>query len=172
MRAIVIVCALAASATAHADPNELDNWPQPAVRPAHGSIGIGSALVFGSANRTAGTAALDLLPGGELGTWGATLGVRDVGWSPFGGYGTATLGVIREAAAARPLLAVLVHGDLGVAWRDGASTLPVVGGGLKTYLRLKGSFGIALDTTLDLEIDGVDHTHLVLGFALLLVAIR
>jgi len=148
MRALLIVCALAAAA--HADPDEVDNWPQPVARPerpAHGSFGVGSALDFGSASRTAAVAALDYLPGGKFGTWGVTLGVRDVGWSPFARHGSATLGVIREAAAARPLLAVLVHGDVGLAWRDGASTLPLVGGGLKTYLKLQGSFGIALDTT-------------------------
>ena len=168
--ASVIICALAAAA--HADPDDLDNVPQPVARPAHGSIGVGGALDFGSTSRTAAVAALDYLPGGEFGTWGVTLGVRDVGWSPFARHGSATLGVIREAAAARPLLAVLVHGDVGVAWRDGASTLPLAGGGLKTYLKLKGSFGIALDTTLDLQIDGVDGTHLVLGFALSAAAIR
>jgi hypothetical protein len=165
VRALSIVCALAA--VAHADDGDA---PKP--RPAHGSIGAGGALIFGSIDRTGAAAALDVLPGGAFGTWGVTLGVRDVGYSPFAGHGMATIGVIREAAAARPLLAVFFHGDAGAAWRDGGSTLPVVGGGVKTYLKLGGPFGIALDTTLHLEIDGVDHTHLVLGFALLVVALR
>jgi hypothetical protein len=170
VRALLIICALAA--TARADDNDLDNVPQPAVRPAHGSIAVGGALSFGSESRSVGAAALDMLPGGVFGTWGITGGVRDVAWSPFGGHGIATIGVIREAAAARPLLAVLFHGDAGVAWLDGGHASPVVGGGIKTYLRLKGSFGVALDTTLDLEIDGVDGTHLVLGLALMAAVIR
>ena len=160
----VLVLGICAS-VAHAAP--------PPPRPFHGSLAAGGALEFGAADRWAGAAAIDVLPGGGLGVWGLTLGARDVGYTPFGGHGMATIGVIREAAAARPLLAVLVHGDLGVAWRSGGGDpLPVAGGGIKTYLAFVGPLGVALDTTLHLELDGVNGTHLVLGFGLMLAAIR
>jgi hypothetical protein len=146
----------------------------PTLRPLHGSLGVGGGLRFGGADRWSGAAALDVLPGGGVGTWGVSVGVRDVGYSPFAHHGAATIGVIREAAAARPLLAILVHGDVGVAWGegDGDKTVPVVGGGLKTYLAIVGPLGVALDTTLDLEINGVDDTHFVLGFGLMAAVIR
>jgi hypothetical protein len=163
MRALVIVAML--GAIAHADDGDA---PKP--RPFHGSIAAGSALVFGSANRGAAAAAIDIVPGGALGTWGVTLAVRDVGYSPFAHHGMATIGIVREAAAARPLLVINLHGDVGVAWGD--KTLPVIGGGIKTDLAFVGPLGIALDTTIHLEVDGVDGTHLVLGFGLMAALIR
>jgi hypothetical protein len=153
--ALLLVCA----SIARADPA--------GPRPLHGSLAAGGALELGAADRWAGAAALDVLPGGALGVWGVTVGVRDVGYTPFAGHGMATIGVIREAAAARPLLTVLIHGDAGVAWRSGADALPVIGGGIKTYLALVGPLGIALDTTVHVEVDGVNGTHLVLGFGLM-----
>ena len=160
---LIISAMLATSARA-------DDADAPKLRPLHGSIAAGGAVVFGSADRTAGLAELDVLPGGSLGTWGVTLGVRDLRYTPFASRGMATIGVIREAAAARPLLAVLLHGDVGVAWGD--QTLPVVGGGVKTYVALLGPLGLALDSTLHVEIDGVSGTHLVLTLGLEAALIR
>ena len=162
MRGLLIVMAVAA--TAHADPKP--------PRPLHGSLGFGGALEVGAAQRTGAAAAIDVLPGGALGVWGVTLGVRDVGGAKLGDHGMATIGVIREAAAARPLLAIMLHGDLGAAWTDDGRMLPVFGGGVKTYLAFVGPLGVALDTTLHVEIDGVNGTHLVLGFGLMLAAIH
>jgi hypothetical protein len=161
----ILLAILCLGAVAHADPDA------PAkARPLHGSLGVGGGLMFGSVDRWAGAAAIDVLPGGALGTWGVTLGARDLGYQPFAQHGMATIGVIREAAAARPLLAVMLHGDAGVAWGD--KTVPVVGGGVKTYLAFVGPLGVALDTTLHLEIDGVRGTHLVLGLGLMAAIIR
>ncbi len=168
MRALAILMLFCAVARADVDE---PGAPAP-VKPRgfHGSIAAGGALEFGSSDRWAGAAAIDVVPGGALDHWGVTVGVRDVGYTPFAGHGMATLGVLREAAAARPLLAIFLHGDVGVAWGDG--TLPVFGGGVKTYLTALGPLGIALDTTVHVELDGVSGTHLVLGFGALIALIR
>ncbi|HTJ46063.1 MAG TPA: hypothetical protein VL463_28355 [Kofleriaceae bacterium] len=165
MRSLLLL--LCACAVAHADDGEA---PAPKVRPFHGSIAAGGGAMFGSHDRWAGQAAIDVLPGGAFETWGVTFAARDVTYSPFANAGMATIGVIREAAGARPLLAVFFHADAGVAW--GEKTVPVVGGGVKTYLAFVGPLGVALDTTLHLEVNGIDGTHLVLGFGLMAAVIR
>lgn len=163
MRALLIVCAMCAIARA-------DDPDAPKPRPLHGSIGVGGALDFGSADRTGGEAAIDVLPGGSSGVYGVTVGARDLRYTPFASRGMATIGVIREAAAARPLLTIFLHGDLGVAWGD--KTIPVIGGGVKTYVALLGPLGLALDSTVHVEIDGVDGTHLVATFGIMAAVIR
>jgi hypothetical protein len=172
MRAIVVLMLLCAvGAVARADDDVAAEAAEN-VRPFHGSIAAGSALMFGGADRWAGIAAVDVLPGGVFDRWGLTVGVRDVAYRPsFGARGLATIGVMREAAAARPLLAIFMHGDVGVTW-GGERTLPAFGGGVKTYLGIVGPLGVALDSTVHVEIDGVDGTHLIVTLSVMAGLIR
>ena len=159
--AAAVVAVAARSAPAAADP--------PAPPRAHGSVGAGGQLAFGGPDRTGGAAALDVLPGGRLGRWGLTAAVRAVPYQPFGERGLATLGVIREVAAARPRLVLLLHGDVGFTWGPPA---PAIGGGVKTCLGVAGPFGLAFDTSFHLVVRGVDGTHGVVGLTLLVALVH
>lgn len=161
-RTVVIAALLLAPAAAFADPVE----PSRGARPFRFSIGFGGSLLLtghgdGSRNRT--HAHLDLDPGGRFGRFGLTAAVRYLPWQPFGDDGLATIGVKYEAGAARPRLALALHGDVGASF-TGA---PAAGGGIETTLWLIPKWfrplALVLDTTAHLVIDGEDETRLVLA---------
>jgi hypothetical protein len=161
VRALLVLIALAG--TARAD----DDAPPP--HPFHLSIGAGGALwLAGTAGEPHNRADvhLDVMPGGRFGPWGVTMAMRGLTYSPFAHDGLATIGVHYQAAAARPRLAVALHGDVGMAI---AARAPVVGGGIETHLWLwpkrLGPLALVLDVTGHLVIDGVDDSRLVLAAA-------
>ncbi len=164
MIARLALLALLAPAVARAQPDAA-----PAPRPWHGSLGLGGATVFGGADRFTAAGAIDLLPGGRLGKWGLIGAYRDVALRPVAGHGMLTLGVLREAAGARPRLVLLLHGDLGVAWGPRA---PVVGGGVKTYLGVIGPVGLAFDVTAHLVTPSIDDADVVISLGLLGAILR
>lgn len=139
MRALAILCALAA--TAHAD------------RGVHGSVGGGSALLVTGHddNRFRFELELDIEPASRYGGF--------VAWRGFDDEHRGMLlgGLIYEAGAARPRLVLDLHADAGA---DLDQRAPVAGGGIRTTLTLIGPLGLALDSGAYLVIDGVDDTRL------------
>jgi len=132
------------------------------------SIGAGSSfLLFGemSGKRTHLDGHLDVMPGGRWGRWGVATAVRHVVISPLADDALLTTGVRYEAAAARPRLALALHGDLGVTL-GGA---PAAGGGVETHLwiapKLLGPLAIVFDVTAHLVVDGTEATRLVIATA-------
>lgn len=151
MRRFAVAAGLAVAATS---PARADDAPP--ARPAHGSVGAGTALVLtgdgGDRNRF--DAELELEPGGRFGRYGALLAIHG-----FDGdhAGLVVGGIVLEAAASRPRLVLALHGDAGV---DLDARRPVVGGGLRATLGVVGPFGFGLDTTALLVADGIDGTRL------------
>lgn len=142
MRALGVVCAVASPALAD--------------RPVHGSIGGGGSL---------------LLTGAQGDHWRYELEVDLKPRSRFGGFvawrafddthdGMLLGGIVYEAGAARPLLVIDLHGDVGA---DLDQRVPVIGGGVRTTLTLWKAFGIAFDGGGYLVIDDVDDTRFVIA---------
>jgi hypothetical protein len=133
-------------------------------RPWHGSAGGGgSFLVTGSeGDRARFELAVDVEPHGR---YGAIVAWR--GFDEDGHRGMALAGLVYEAAAARPLLVIDLHGDAGI---DLDATAPVAGGGLRTVLTAYKTVGVALDTGGYLVIQGIDNNRFVLSSSLQLVA--
>lgn len=153
--AIAALATLAGLAPAHADP-----------RPWHGSIGAGGSLLLtgqGDGSRLRVEGEVDVLPGGALDRYGGLLALRA---ADADHHGLACLGLLFEAAAARPRLALALHADLGV---DLDAHAPVLGGGARTTLTLVGPLGVALDTGAYLVLDGLDHTRLAIDASTMLV---
>jgi len=163
VKALLVIAALLAPAAAFADELE-----PPPPRPFRLSIGAGGSLLVtgaGDAGRSRGEAHLGVQPGGRFGRWGLLGAIRHVTLDPAGDDGLATVGVTFEAAAARPRLAIALHGDLGATF-TGA---PAAGGGIETTLWLIPKWvrplALVFDTTGHLVIDGSDDTRLVLALA-------
>lgn len=139
MRALAVLCALAA--TAHAD------------RGVHGSVGGGSALLLTGHddNRFRFELEMNIKPASRYGGF--------VAWRGFDDEHRGMLlgGLVYEGGAARPRLVLDLHADAGA---DLDQRAPVVGGGIRTTLTIVGPIGIALDSGAYLVIDGVDDTRL------------
>ncbi|MGE0866928.1 MAG: hypothetical protein AB7P03_00080 [Kofleriaceae bacterium] len=148
---LVTLAIAGAATTAHADRG----W--------HGSAGAGgSFLLTGSqGDRWRFDAQLDIKPQSRFGIL--------VGWHGFDPdhSGIVRAGLLYEAGAARPLLALDLHADAGF---DLDQRAPLVGAGIRTTLVLFGPLGIALDTGAHLVIDGVDDSRLVLASGTYIVA--
>jgi hypothetical protein len=132
----------------------------------HGAIAVGGGLLItgddGDLGR--GDVEVDLEPGGRWGHYGILLAWRDVDTSHAG---LLCGGVVFDAAASRPRLALQFHGDLGV---DLDVDRPLIGGGLRTVVGLAGPLGFVIDTTGELVING-DATRFALSLDAL-VALR
>jgi hypothetical protein len=124
-----------------------------AERPVHGSIGAGGPLLLTAHddNRLRAELELDVEPGSRYGGL--------VAWRGFDekAHGMLLGGLLYEAGAARPLLVVDLHADVGA---DLDQYAPVIGGGVRTVLTIWGPLGVALDGGAYLVIDGVDDTRL------------
>lgn len=164
MRILALVTVLLAPAIARADTLE-----PPAERPFRFSIGGGGSLLLtgldgGTRNRADGH--LDLSPGGRFGRYGVTMALRHVVYDPPFDDGLATIGLLYEAAAARPRLVLSLHADAGATIQDYS---PVIGGGIETHFwiwpKKLGPLALVLDTTAHLVIDGAEDTRLVLAGA-------
>jgi hypothetical protein len=127
------------------------------ARPWHGSASASGALLATGADgdHTRAELELDVEPQSRF---GALVALRAFDEDH---HGLLCAGLIYEAGAARPTLAIAFHADLGV---DLDQHAPLVGGGLRTVLGLYGPLGVALDSGAYLVIDGLDHTRLVLSF--------
>ncbi len=152
MRALVLLCLL--PAVARAEPVKLG---------IHGSAGIGGTIVGTGArgDRLRLEATFDLKIRSRFGVV--------VGWRAFDDthHGLVTAGLLYEAAASRPRLALDLHADIGA---DLGERAPLVGGGLRTTIGIIGPLGVVLDGGGYLVIDGVDNTRLQLQGALMLAA--
>jgi len=157
---VLALCA-ALAGTAHAD----DETPPP--RPIHGSAGAGGGFLLTGANggnRGRLDAEIDVSPGGAFGRFGGSLAWRAVDRDHAG---LACVGVVYEAAAARPRLVLDLHADLGA---DVDVKAPLVGGGIRSTLTIIGPLGVALDTGAYLVIDGIADTRLAIESNAMLVA--
>jgi hypothetical protein len=148
MRALVVLCLLAAAAFAE--------------RGIHGSAGFGGTLVSTGdrGDRWRLEATFDLKVRSRYGVV--------VGWRAFDDthHGLLTAGLAYEAAASRPRLVIDMHADIGA---DLDARAPLVGGGLRTTVGIIGPAAVLLDGGGYLVIDG-DDTRLQLQSALLLSA--
>jgi len=159
--AAVSLAALLASArvtrhTASAEPAR--DW--------HAGIGAGGYVAILGPVSNGLVASADVSPGGSFGRLGARVEARtlddDLGDGIDGGLLLG--GVVYEAAAARPRLAVALHGEAGVAVPDPHLA---VGGGVETTLWIIGPLAVGLDATVHLVLRGVD-SELLVGSALTL----
>jgi hypothetical protein len=141
---LALLAVVTSRGTAHAD------------RPIHGSVGFGGALLLtgdqGDRNRL--SAELDIEPGGRFDTYGALVALRAFDRQHAG---LLCVGLMYEAAAARPRLVIDLHADLGVDL-DGIHL--VAGGGVRTVLGIIGPLGVALDTGAYVVLAGSQDTRL------------
>jgi hypothetical protein len=134
------------------------------VRPL-GALGLaGDLTLSGPSPRNRFGADVTVYVGQRLGLYAAA---RRLTFDPLADSGQLTGGIAYRAAAARPKLELVVHGDGGVAW----PLAPVLGGGMTTYL-WPTRFPVAITAGLGayLLVDGVENTRVVittgLGLAL------
>jgi hypothetical protein len=163
VRGIVSAAALLAAmlATARATPHSASAEP---ARDWHAGIGAGGYVAMLGPVSSGLAASADVSPGGAFGRFGARVEARtldeDLGDGIDGGLLLG--GVVYEGAAARPRLAVALHGEAGVAVPDPHLA---VGGGVETTLWIVGPLAVGLDATAHLVLRGVD-TELLVGGAL------
>ncbi len=135
-------------------------------RPWHGSVGAGGSVLLageGDGARPRLDAEIDLLPGGALDRYGALVALRGADGDH---HGLLCAGLLFEAAAARPRLALAFHVDAGA---DLDARAPLFGGGLRTTLGIVGPLGVAFDATGELVLDGLAHARFVIGASAMLV---
>ena len=134
-----------------------------AERPLHGSVGAGgSFLTTGSqGDRWRLDVAVDLKPRSRYGFL--------LAWRAFDEdhRGLVTAGLVFEGAAARPRLVLDLHADIGA---DLDQPAPLVGGGLRVTLGIKGPLALVYDGCVFLVLDGIDDSRLQLQSTLLVVA--
>ena len=146
----VTVVALAASAilaAAGARAPALADGDAP--RPARGGVG-GGGYVGLTGPGWGPMAVAEFYPGGGFGRYGVRGEVRGDRDSTDG---RAMLGVVYEAAAARPRLQLAIHADVGLAW---PAVRPVAGGGVQTHLWVIGPVALVTGAGASLRIDGTD----------------
>ncbi|HEU5059833.1 MAG TPA: hypothetical protein VFU21_25050 [Kofleriaceae bacterium] len=149
-------------ASASASPHTAVAEP---TRPWRGGIGAGGSAMLLGPVATGLVADAALKPGGAFGRVGARAEARTIDGDLGDGIDGGLLlgGVVYEAAAARPRLAIDLHGDAGVALPDARL---VLGGGGTTQLWLAGPLAIGLDSSAHVILDGVDGTELILAGSL------
>jgi len=159
-RAAALLAALAA--TVRATPHTASAEPDPDW---HAGIGAGGFVALLGPVSSGLVADAMLQPGGRLGRFGARVEGRTIDDEVAGGIDGGLLlgGLVYEAAAARPRLAIALHGDAGIALPDARL---VLGGGAITQLWLIGPLALGLDSSAHLILDGVDGTELILAGAL------
>ncbi len=152
---------VAALATARATPHTASAEPE---RDWHAGIGAGGFVALLGPVSNGLTASADISPGGAFGRLGGRIAALtlddDLGDGVDGGLLLG--GVVYEAAAARPRLAIALHGEAGAAVPDPHLAL---GGGVETTLWIVGPLAVGLDSTVHLVLRGVD-SELLLGGAL------
>ncbi|MCL4224338.1 MAG: hypothetical protein KJZ91_07635 [Myxococcales bacterium] len=132
-----------------------------------GALGLGGDLALsGPSPRQRAAVDLTLYVRQRLGVYAAA---RQVTLSPLADAGQLTLGVAYRAAAARPRLELVLHGDAGVAW----PLAPVAGGGVTTYLwPTRLPLALTTGASVYLIVDGVDATRLAVSLGLGLAVAR
>lgn len=158
-RAVVLAALIAMAAPAAADP---------APRPIGSLRATGDLTLTGPSphNRVGG----DLIVYVNQRT-GVYAGVQQVTLKPsFADVGQATAGIAYRAAAARPRLDLVLHGDVGATW----SLAPTVGGGVITFFWPLKKVPVAITSGANayLVLDGVDNTRIVLSIGLGLAIAR
>lgn len=148
-------------AIARATPHTASAEP---AREWHGGIGAGGYVAILGPVDSGLAAAAELSPGGAFGRLGARVEGRTLDGDLEDGIDGGLLlgGLVYEAAAARPRLAVSLHGEAGAAVPDPHLA---VGGGVETTLWIVGPLAVGLDSTVHVVLRGVD-SELLLGGAL------
>lgn len=149
MTRTLVAVVLLVPALAHAD------------RPWHGSIGGGSGLAVtgGGGDHGRFDLSLELEPASR---YGVTLGWRQFDRTHAG---LIVAGLLYEAAAARPRLVIDFHADVGV---DLDGPHPLVAGGIRTTIGVRGPLAVVLDFTPYLVLGNYDALRLqIAGSALL-----
>jgi hypothetical protein len=146
-------------ATARATPPTASAEPR---REWHGGIGAGGFVAVLGPVTSGLAASAELSPGGAFGRFGARASGRTLDDELADGIDGGLLlgGVVYEAAAARPRLAIALHGEVGAVLPD---PHVAVGGGVETTLWIVGPLALALDSTAHLVLRGVDSELLVAG---------
>jgi hypothetical protein len=163
MRAMLLLLVLVS--VAHADDAE----PKP-VRPI-GSLGVtGDLTLSGPRPRQRFGVDATLYLNQRVGLYAAA---RQVTVEPLADAGHITFGLAYRAAAARPRLELVLHGDVGAAWRaDG--WVPASGAGVTTFLWPLTKVPVAITTGSHgyVILDGVDDTHFAFSLGLGLALAR
>ena len=153
----VALVAVASSPMARAEP----------ARPIGSLRGSGDLTLTGPSpkNRVAGDVIVYL--GQRAGLFA---GVQHVTVEPFGDAGQATVGLAYRAAAARPKLDLVLHGDVGVTW----PLAPTAGGGVIAFFWPLKQVPVAVTSGASayLVLDGVDETRIVVSVGLGLAIAR
>lgn len=146
--------------------------PRPPDRPARVSLTVGSYGAMTGPSTYGAAVELEVIPGICPGFWPGCSPRHWLSRTGLGIYyrssegslseGMLTAGVAFEAAAARPLLSMGLHGELGY---DTATSLPVAGGGMRAQLMPLPPLSLAMNMTGHFFVDGI-RTRLALGVAL------
>lgn len=137
---------------------------EPPVRPGatwHGSVGAGGFAGVTGPSGTGLWAGAEFAPGGALGRLGFRAEARTLDEDESGSRRVLwSGGVTYLAAAAYPRLALSLHGEAGVVAPDGHAA---VGGGVETQLMVVGPLAVAIDSTAQVVLAGVEDTDLILA---------
>lgn len=163
--ALAACCLLVGHARADDDSDDPIVVEGPAVVERNFYWSVGAGWFFPLTGPDGGPAfEAEVYPGGRFGRFGVTAYYRGLNEANGLDVGLVTAGVTYEAAATRPKLILNMHAEAGFSYGE---SYPVVGGGVKTQLWIKGPFAIALNSTAHFFVDGTD-TRLQLGSVLLI----
>jgi hypothetical protein len=149
---VTALCVVAAAHTARADD-----------RPWHGAIGAGGFVALTGPAPNGLAAEAEVYPGSRFGAR-----VHGRTFEDDGDAGLLLGGLVYEAAAARPRLALALHAEAGARLPEARA---VLGGGVTTQLSIIGPIAVALDSAAHFIFDGVD-SELMLSTALTLRVFR
>lgn len=153
-----MLLAIGAGSPSRAGAEPAESRATTPARPFHILAAVGGYGALGSPASYGPTLALDVMPGGFAGRYG----LRGE-WRGYGDTnpGSALIGLLFEAGASRPTLALHLVAQLGIT----ADRNPIIGAGVETNLYLLGPIGITTLADVQIIVDGL-ATRPALSFSL------
>jgi hypothetical protein len=147
-----LICALVVTANIVTANNAQAEEQGAKPRSPHLLVQAGGYASLGGPASWGTTFAMDLLPGSFAGRYGLRAEWR--GYKQKVSEGTAIAGLIFEAGAARPQLALKLLAEVGLTNIREGKRRPLAGGGLEASMWVWGPIGVSVVTDAHIIVDG------------------